>query len=62
MGPQVLSYAVTSSDTGKVTAAIEDGGFMRLTAVATGTAKVTVTATAPAGQTAALATFAVTVA
>lgn len=61
-GPQVLSYAVTSSDTSKVAAAIEDGGSLRLTAVATGSANIAVTATAPAGQTAMLAPFAVTVA
>ncbi len=61
MGPAVLSYGVVSSDTGKVTAAIEDGGFVRLTAVAAGTANITVTATAPAGQTAVLAAFGVTV-
>ncbi len=62
MGPQVLSYAVASDDAGKVTAAIEDGGYVRLTAVAAGTANITVTATAPAGQSAPLAAFAVTVA
>lgn len=62
MGPQVLSYGAVSNDAGKVAAAIEDGGFVRLTAVATGAANITVTATAPAGQTAALAAFAVAVA
>ena len=62
MGAQVLSYTVASSDAGKVTAAIEDGGFLRLKAVATGSANITVTATGPAGQTARLAAFAVTVA
>ncbi len=62
MGPAVLSYGAVSSDASKVPAVIEDGGFVRLTAVATGSAIITVTATAPAGQTATLATFAVTVA
>ena len=62
MGPATLSYAAVSNDTGKVALAIEDGGYLRLTARAAGTATVAVTATAPAGQTAALAAFTVTVA
>ncbi len=59
-GAETLSYGAVSSDTGKVAAAIESGGYVRLTAVAAGTANIAIVATAPAGQTAALATFAVT--
>ena len=60
-GPPALSYTVASGDATKATATIVDGGFVEVVAVATGSAAITVTARAPAGQTATLS-FNVTVA
>ena len=61
-GADVLAYSVHADVAGVVAPSIEDGGFLRLDASGTGTANVTVTATAPGGQTASLPAFAVTVA